>query len=68
MASALILLLALCHVTGFPHFQDAIPNGEFVPHPCKANYVWHGVGHENTLGSGVRNVFGKDFERAGKVM
>ena len=51
----------------FKMFQDKIPNGNKVPHPCKANYVWKGVGHENELGGGVRNPFGRDFEANGRV-
>ncbi|GFN79665.1 N-acetylated-alpha-linked acidic dipeptidase-like protein [Plakobranchus ocellatus] len=46
-------------------FQNQIPNGNNVPHPCLANYMWPGVGHENRLGGGVRNPFGQDFARMG---
>ena len=46
-------------------FQSQIPNGNKVPHPCKANFMWPGVGHRNRLGGGVRNVFGQDFQNAG---
>lgn len=52
---------------GFKSFQHKIPNGDSVPHPCKPNYLWHGVGHENELGGGSRNPFGRDFDAAGKV-
>lgn len=52
---------------GFKSFQRKIPNGDSVPHPCKPNYLWHGVGHENELGGGSRNPFGRDFDAAGKV-
>ncbi|XP_071155442.1 tyramine beta-hydroxylase-like isoform X1 [Mytilus edulis] len=51
--------------TAYPNFKDIIPNGNGVPHPCKANYVWHGVGHNNPLGGGSRNQFGLDFKAAG---
>ncbi|XP_052692764.1 DBH-like monooxygenase protein 2 homolog isoform X1 [Crassostrea angulata] len=51
---------------GFKSFQHKIPNGDSVPHPCKPNYLWHGVGHENELGGGSRNPFGRDFDAAGK--
>ncbi|CAG5125662.1 unnamed protein product, partial [Candidula unifasciata] len=50
---------------GFHDFQEQIPNGNNVPHPCKANYRWPGVGHENPLGGGDRNTFGLDFQKAG---
>jgi hypothetical protein len=29
--------------------------------------MWHGVGHHNPLGGGIRNKFGMDFKEAGKV-
>ena len=32
-----------------------------MPHPCLANYIWHGVGHKNVKGGGERNPFGLDF-------
>lgn len=53
--------------TAYPNFKDILPNGNEVPHPCKANYVWHGVGHNNPLGGGSRNQFGLDFKTAGLV-
>lgn len=51
----------------YPGFKDVLPNGNEVPHPCKANYLWHGVGHHNPLGGGTRNQFGLDFSAAGRV-
>ncbi|CAG2247962.1 DBH [Mytilus edulis] len=51
--------------TAYPNFKDILPNGNEVPHPCKANYLWHGVGHNNPLGGGSRNQFGLDFKTAG---
>nr|KAG5700389.1 hypothetical protein BaRGS_029641 [Batillaria attramentaria] len=47
-------------------FADRIPNGQQVPHPCKPNVLWHGVGHFNVDGGGFRNPFGQDFDDAGK--
>ena len=32
-----------------------------MPHPCKPNYIWRGVGHRNVLGGGDRNPFGLAF-------
>ena len=61
----LILLLPACE--GFKIYQDRIPNGNHIPHPCKPNYIWHGVGHQNSQGGGERNAFGKDFHANGKV-
>ena len=60
-----ILLLPACE--GFKIYQDRIPNGNHIPHPCKPNYIWHGVGHQNSQGGGVRNAFGKDFQANEKV-
>ena len=63
-----MLILALIgSAVSYPSFKDIIPNGNYVPHPCKANYVWHGVGHHNPLGGGSRNPFGLDFYNANKV-
>ena len=59
--------MIIATVSGYKHFQDLIPNGKKVPHPCKPNYVWKGVGHENVAGGGVRNPFGRDFYTNGKV-
>ena len=61
------LLLWSSRTLGFKSFQQRIPNGDSVPHPCKPNFLWHGVGHENELGGGSRNKFGLDFAAAGLV-
>ena len=68
----MLLVIAICCVSlryadAYRSFQDVIPNGNNIPHPCKANYIWHGVGHENALGGGKRNAFGTDFANAGQV-
>ncbi|KAL3870612.1 hypothetical protein ACJMK2_038660 [Sinanodonta woodiana] len=64
--SLFVLLLWLLHCVGcYQIFQDLIPNGNIVPHPCKANYIWRGVGHNNPLGGGQRNPFGLAFHAAG---
>ncbi|KAL4218663.1 hypothetical protein ACF0H5_021252 [Mactra antiquata] len=55
----LTLLSPRCH--GYRFFQDRIPNGDKVPHPCRQGSIWSGVGHENEMGGGVRNPFGLDF-------
>ncbi|XP_048241437.1 uncharacterized protein LOC124142797 [Haliotis rufescens] len=60
-------LIALCFIIGashgFRHYQDTIPNGDSVPHPCKNNFLWRGVGHKNPQGGGNRNPFGLDFQQ-----
>ncbi|XP_050414252.2 uncharacterized protein LOC126828504 [Patella vulgata] len=50
---------------GFETYQHNIPNGNIVPHPCKPNHLWHGVGHKFALGKENLNFFGKDFASAG---
>ena len=62
LASSLALW-TVCH--GYYSYQTKLPNGLHVPHPCKPNYLWHGVGHLNPLGAGERNQFGQDFARLG---
>ena len=62
-----LLALALCAPGGLAYrsFTANIPNGDHVPHPCKPNYIWHGVGHLTPLGGGEANQFGRDFIRLG---
>ncbi|BFZ05845.1 hypothetical protein BsWGS_08884 [Bradybaena similaris] len=48
----------------YSKYRDEIPNGQNVPHPCKVNYRWSGVGHENPNGGGERNAFGLAFAAA----
>ncbi|KAK6967850.1 Tyramine beta-hydroxylase [Biomphalaria glabrata] len=62
----LIVLLLPC-VKSYRIFQQSIPNGDAVPHPCKPNNLWEGVGHFNDQGTGFRNPFGEDFEKEGKM-
>ena len=61
----LLLTLVVPSLT-YKLYQDRIPNGALVPHPCKST-LWGGVGHQNALGSGKRNSFGEDFEKNGLV-
>lgn len=61
----LAVFLLISPSLGFYTFRTKIPNGEIVPHPCKANYMWGGVGHLDPAGGGPRNAFGKDFQNAG---
>ena len=55
------MLIASC-ADSYKIFQDRIPNGENVPHPCKPNHGWFGVGHKNKDGGGANNIFGLDFK------
>ena len=52
------------HTESFRSFVAKIPNGDKVPHPCKKNTIWTGVGHLNEFGGGKRNPFGYAFKRA----
>jgi len=64
----LVISLALLGVSlAYPSYQDIIPNGNNVNHPCKVNYRWPGLGHLNPLGGGERNPFGEDFSRLGRT-
>ena len=58
-------LISLC--VSYESYQNKIPNGRSVPHPCKPNYIWYGVGHQKVLGSGSRNPFGEAFAMANHV-
>ncbi|KAH9503101.1 hypothetical protein Btru_069960 [Bulinus truncatus] len=53
--------------TSYKIYQQRIPNGDAVPHPCKPNNIWEGVGHFIDQGTGYRNPFGLDFEKEGHV-
>ncbi|XP_033727104.1 peptidyl-glycine alpha-amidating monooxygenase A-like isoform X1 [Pecten maximus] len=61
----LVAVLCVTTVWGYRYFQDEIPNGAAVPHPCKTNFIWWGVGHLNPRGGGSVNPFGEDFKNAG---
>ncbi|KAH9503088.1 DBH-like monooxygenase protein 1 [Bulinus truncatus] len=55
------------NVSTYQTYQTQIPNGDSVPHPCKPNTYWGGVGHQRDQGAGERNQFGQDFEREGRL-
>lgn len=61
----LVQLLVLQYTTCYRYYQDQIPNGDQVPHPCKPNFIWRGVGHLSALGGGDNNQFGLDFANNG---
>ncbi|XP_046555952.1 temptin-like [Haliotis rubra] len=63
------LSLALCVVVvvvAKPPYQNEIPNGDKVPHPCDTNLVWNAVGHGNADIGGAQNLnpFGMAFQAA----
>ncbi|XP_050408482.1 tyramine beta-hydroxylase [Patella vulgata] len=64
MFLVLILATTVACVRGYAGYQEKIPNGGNVPHSCKPNYLWKGVGHLDQAGGGERNQFGKDFAQA----
>jgi len=61
----ILAALLVCGVAGFKSYQNQIPNGANIPHPCKPNFIWQGVGHQNAQGGGDRNPFGTAFKAAG---
>nr|UQI50305.1 dopamine beta-hydroxylase isoform X1 [Chiton albolineatus] len=63
--SALLLGTLLVPAQGYPKFQDRLPNGANVQHPCKSHLIWPGVGHFNAPGGGKRNPFGLAFKAEG---
>ncbi|CAL1541186.1 unnamed protein product [Lymnaea stagnalis] len=66
MIFRLALLSVLLHCAlPYSTFRAKIPNGEYVPHPCKPFNTWEGVGHFMDVGTGLRNNFGADFNAAG---
>ncbi|XP_055957928.1 tyramine beta-hydroxylase isoform X1 [Patella vulgata] len=60
----LLAILCVTCIRGYGNYRDKIPNGNRVPHPCKSNSIWDGVGHQKSAGSGYRNPFGDDFASA----
>ncbi|XP_053381030.1 uncharacterized protein LOC123555574 isoform X2 [Mercenaria mercenaria] len=63
ITSTVVLLVGIIsNALGYEIYQREIPNGEMVPHPCKENFLWRGVGHFNEMGGGPRNPFGLDFK------
>ncbi|XP_059175935.1 tyramine beta-hydroxylase-like [Physella acuta] len=61
----LVVLLMAGSSRAYFSFQKELPNGNNVIHPCKVNYRWPGVGHENPYGGGARNPFGEAFKNSG---
>ncbi|XP_050411447.1 dopamine beta-hydroxylase [Patella vulgata] len=59
-----IVIVNIVYTNAYAGYQERIPNGDHVPHPCKPNFVWKGVGHLNMAGGGERNAFGQDFAKA----
>ena len=62
LIDVLFIMMQLSGISSYKLFQDRIPNGEQVPHPCNPNHRWLGVGHKNRDGGGVNNAFGLDFK------
>ena len=63
-----LLLVSFVSVSsGLKLYQDRIPNGFRVPHPCFGQQIWNGVGHLNHEGGGAFNPFGEDFIANDKV-
>ena len=62
---SIVILFYITRTEGYSGFAKKIPNGDNVPHPCKKNTIWTGVGHLNEFGGGKRNSFGFAFKQAG---
>ncbi|KAH9503104.1 hypothetical protein Btru_069965 [Bulinus truncatus] len=67
MLKCFLCVSLLTCATSYRIYQQRIPNGDSVPHPCKPNNIWEGVGHFIDQGTGYRNPFGEDFEKEGKI-
>ncbi len=71
MVTFSFVLIAFCAISeiffveGYSSFQKKLPNGDKIPHPCKPNTLWTGVGHISQFGGGKRNPFGNAFASAG---
>ncbi len=61
LTAACVAALAWRPASGFPEYQDKLPNGRDVMHNGKAV---PGVGHKNRGGGGSANKFGQDFTKA----
>jgi hypothetical protein len=57
--SVLVALIAPYHA--YPSYQNSVPNGDKVPHPCQNGVVWIGIGHQLPNGGGALNPFGNDL-------
>ena len=62
-----LIAIAISSCAAYKFYQERIPNGGSVPHPCKPNYLWKGVGHLAAGGAGRRNSFGQAFAALGHV-
>ncbi|KAK6190938.1 hypothetical protein SNE40_002698 [Patella caerulea] len=62
---ATLFIGILAYANAYAGHQEKIPNGDHVPHPCKPNFIWKGVGHLKMGGGGDRNSFGEAFAAAG---
>ncbi|XP_071090291.1 temptin-like [Haliotis cracherodii] len=61
-----LVLCVIAVVVAKPPYQNQIPNGKLVPHPCNSDLIWNAVGHNdaNTGGAQNLNPFGMDFQAA----
>ncbi|XP_071091030.1 temptin-like [Haliotis cracherodii] len=62
-----LVLCVVAVVVAKPPYQDEIPNGKLVPHPCNKGLIWNAVGHTNADLGGAQNLnqFGRDFRAEG---
>lgn len=59
MESVFVLAFCVFQIAAYPGFQNAIPNGGFVPDPCRNGARWRPVGHATAFSfGGPLNPFG----------
>ena len=54
----------------YENFQQRIPYGDAVPHPCYPGCYWAAVGHQDEMGTGEAkkyDTFGEHFKSVGLV-
>lgn len=61
IAIILQLFAAVLFTDAYKSYQEKIPNGANVRHPCYPSRTWEGVGHRRVNGGGSQNPFGVDF-------
>ncbi|XP_071155959.1 tyramine beta-hydroxylase-like [Mytilus edulis] len=60
------IIICVNSVLSYRAYQNLIPNGDKVPHPCNKRQTWEGVGHRQNEGGDEQNPFGIDFQQFGE--
>ncbi|KAL3311418.1 hypothetical protein Ciccas_010002 [Cichlidogyrus casuarinus] len=61
---SVVVVLGLIYAEARLSFVSQVPNGARVPDPCDPSHFVEAIGHENSVGGGLLNEFGVDFEAA----